>query len=282
MSWISDNKGQGPWTFVPQPDKWGYLNNPRFVTPATDGVTYTEDEGNEPQVWSTSQVKGSAGSQAAHIPCGHWHKLPLADGPGQSRKGVSGTIGYVSQQMSVGEQQTFTYIGSDGVVSDLPEGYTWSVDYGSISVDGVYTAPATNPGCIYNPTIAVYHAGVTIATLKVAVNADTNAGNAVVNRTNGWDEYPVCTPGPPNTYRIGCARRYYSCLGVRQAGSFSGDCTTYAGLTNDSLNCSYSQASSIYYDCSAGCMTVDSKAPGNEDIRTAGQIAAGCCPYLLL
>jgi hypothetical protein len=28
MGWVDDNKGAGPWAFIPQENKWGYLNNP--------------------------------------------------------------------------------------------------------------------------------------------------------------------------------------------------------------------------------------------------------------
>ena len=67
-----DNKDLGPWDFTEQPDKWGYLNNPR---------------------WSSQQkaidfcrgLNLPIGSSSEHVPCGHWHKtkilpLPLPGG----------------------------------------------------------------------------------------------------------------------------------------------------------------------------------------------------------
>jgi hypothetical protein len=46
--WVAANKGQGPWPFSPQPEKCGYVNNPRWTaTPA---------------------------SEVIHEPCGYWPK----------------------------------------------------------------------------------------------------------------------------------------------------------------------------------------------------------------
>ena len=46
--WITDNKGAGPWDFIPQGEKYGYVNNPRWtVNPA---------------------------SEVIHEPCGYWPK----------------------------------------------------------------------------------------------------------------------------------------------------------------------------------------------------------------
>ncbi len=48
MTWITDNKGAGPWDFVPQPEKCGYVNNPR---------------------WTANRA-----SDIDHEPCGYWPK----------------------------------------------------------------------------------------------------------------------------------------------------------------------------------------------------------------
>ena len=48
MTWITDNKGAGPWDFVPQPEKCGYVNNPRWT--------------------------GAPASTVDHEPCGYWPK----------------------------------------------------------------------------------------------------------------------------------------------------------------------------------------------------------------
>ena len=48
MTWITDNKGAGPWDFVPQLEKCGYVNNPR---------------------WAANRA-----SDIDHEPCGYWPK----------------------------------------------------------------------------------------------------------------------------------------------------------------------------------------------------------------
>ena len=55
MTWITDNKGAGPWDFVPQPEKCGYVNNPRWT--------------------------GARASDVDHEPCGYWPKQAQAGQP---------------------------------------------------------------------------------------------------------------------------------------------------------------------------------------------------------
>lgn len=56
-----ENKGLGPWDFIEQPDKWGYLNNPRWAS--------------LPEAQEFCESKGViSGSSNQHKPCGHWHK----------------------------------------------------------------------------------------------------------------------------------------------------------------------------------------------------------------
>jgi hypothetical protein len=66
----------GPWRFNLQKNKWGYLNNPRFMNPSGIPVTYDGNENTEPQIWipPDNSVIQSKGSSVSHIPCGHWHK----------------------------------------------------------------------------------------------------------------------------------------------------------------------------------------------------------------
>lgn len=70
MTWIDDNKGQGPWDFTEQPDKFGYLNNHRWSNSpkgAADPISASE----------FCEEKGIAlDPEGQHIPCGHWHKNP--------------------------------------------------------------------------------------------------------------------------------------------------------------------------------------------------------------
>ncbi len=51
--WLANKGACHEWidSFVEQPNKWGYLNNPNWVHNPTDPVNYTGDEDNEPVVW---------------------------------------------------------------------------------------------------------------------------------------------------------------------------------------------------------------------------------------
>ena len=69
MSW-KDDKDLGPWEFDEQPDKWGYLNNPKW-SEKTDAQEFSEAVGNPIDPTNT------------HVPCGHWHKQ------GESEEGIS-------------------------------------------------------------------------------------------------------------------------------------------------------------------------------------------------
>lgn len=71
MSW-KDDKNLGPWEFSERPNKWGYLNDPRWVPQHTSPVNYNGIEDEEPQVWDLNATAIRSGTE--HNPCGHWHK----------------------------------------------------------------------------------------------------------------------------------------------------------------------------------------------------------------
>ncbi|MCK5581923.1 MAG: chitobiase/beta-hexosaminidase C-terminal domain-containing protein, partial [Candidatus Omnitrophica bacterium] len=74
--------GPASFNFTEQPDKWGYLNNPKWQTTPQPVINYTGNENNEPQVWNTEGAYSVGGSKV-HIPCGHWHKRSAdSDGEG--------------------------------------------------------------------------------------------------------------------------------------------------------------------------------------------------------
>lgn len=79
MSW-KDDKDLGPWDFVEQPDKWGYLNNPRWMRPPKLVIVETKYTDEEPQIWNLDD--DYRGDSDKHSPCGHWHKIPTYGGPG--------------------------------------------------------------------------------------------------------------------------------------------------------------------------------------------------------
>lgn len=84
-NWIKTCKGILPsaWNFAKQPNKWGYLNNPRWLTTARafqhgGPDDYDGRESEEPQVWTPpdGSISYSRNSQGIHHQCGHWH-MPI-------------------------------------------------------------------------------------------------------------------------------------------------------------------------------------------------------------
>ena len=68
MSW-KDDKDLGSWEFDEQPDKWGYLNNPRWSNSrksASDSMSASE---------FCEDRSISLNPEDTHKPCGHWHKV---------------------------------------------------------------------------------------------------------------------------------------------------------------------------------------------------------------
>jgi hypothetical protein len=60
-----------------QKNKWGYLNNPTWDSPATVApVNYDGREGEEPQGWvPPDQGNHKKVITKVHHHCGHWHSL---------------------------------------------------------------------------------------------------------------------------------------------------------------------------------------------------------------
>ena len=80
MGW-KDDKNLGPWDFIEQPSKWGYLNNPRWMTIPQLPVNYDGREDEEPQIWTPNNIRYLDDESDEHLPCGHWHKVPGLPSP---------------------------------------------------------------------------------------------------------------------------------------------------------------------------------------------------------
>ena len=70
------------WPFVKQPNKWGYLNNPRWQGTARAFYhggpdDYDGRESEEPQMWIPPDKSAaySRNAQGIHHQCGHWHRI---------------------------------------------------------------------------------------------------------------------------------------------------------------------------------------------------------------
>ncbi len=185
------------------------------------------------------------------------------------------SIGYVSQQMGVNDIQSLTVVDPAAGAT-----YTWEVTSGggSITSDGVYTAPATNAGCANNPTISLKCGGNVMTTLKLAVNgSDTNCQKAATQ---------YCVKYAARTPPWSCCQFFYGCKGVEVAtggcggsnSSFCGpgywDCVNYTA-TRMTINDLHDTEALALSSCSG-------HASGTYDTRTEANLLAGCCPQQLL
>lgn len=88
--WISDNKGQGPWDFVEQKNKYGYLNNLNW-SKMPNAIEFCDELGNRYPL-----------NPDTHDPCGHWHKNI------RSVTSIETVIPYTSGRWRAGKEQTET------------------------------------------------------------------------------------------------------------------------------------------------------------------------------
>ena len=74
MGW-KDEEGPDGYNFVPIPNKWGYLNNPRWTRSQEPQANHNYDDNpeDEPQVWDADSHGDKDGADRHHA-CGHWHK----------------------------------------------------------------------------------------------------------------------------------------------------------------------------------------------------------------
>jgi alpha-tubulin suppressor-like RCC1 family protein len=99
--WVTANKGQGPWAFQEQPQKVGYVNNPRWT--------------------------GAPASVLEHEPCGYWLKgsetsreeYGLLWGTGNGSSGLFGTGGgpIINSWANINSDPQFSHIVWSGITS---------------------------------------------------------------------------------------------------------------------------------------------------------------------
>jgi len=174
-------------------------------------------------------------------------------------KGNGATIGFTTQQMSVGESQTLTIIEGETPPYGTLRFNLWSGG-GSFS-ENTYTAAAENPGCVNNAGIQLLCEieGCTTEicdTLSIAVTmTSVPAEKAYYNY-----EEKRCT------WRCELRRKSYRCDGT------------------------YGDSAPIWdswVDCAGSCSDVSECTDPNcelrvVDTRTETQLLAGCCPAALL
>jgi hypothetical protein len=200
--------------------------------------------------------------------------------------GCLGTVHATTPQMAAGASQTLYITGGSEY-----DTYYWSTTSGSLSsptgTSVVYTAPATNPNCVNNPTITVTCGGDQIGTLTIAVNAVTANGaayNVVTSPVKGaccivviYHCNPATCEGDGCGYSYSMTCTYYSCNGSINTCFYLGaqrnnTCTASACQTEPPINTM----------CTTQCSAICGGTIGVHDGRTSQQKAAGCCPAALL
>lgn len=263
--WIIKNKGVRPWPFTKQLPKYGYRNNPRWVSLEGNRVIK-----NSP-VWPMDEGKMTAVDASKHIPCGYWFGWPGSYGDGPDIPPVG--IGYTTPQMPAGGIQTLTPVDPNGNPVPRPSSCRWVVlsGGGSVTQDGVYTAPATNPNCENNATIGLVCDGVVVDTVEIAINTYANLSITAYEYRELGDLYiPCCWSGIgwSAVYFMSLAK--YNCRGDRTYYIGNAGCALYnVPPTCPGSNCGgYSGCSSYTF--------------GFRDFRTPAMKAAGCCPAPLM
>jgi hypothetical protein len=177
-------------------------------------------------------------------------------------QGATGHIHYTTNQMSINQSQTLS-------TSDTEVGveYSWAISSGggTITQDGVYTAPATNPNCDNNPSISLRACGKIIDTLQIAVNAASPYATAIYECAQR--SCPPC----PDCYNYG------SCFAVIRC---SGNYSTVIPH-NDGAICLGWSAYETYCAWYPSCTTFG-LVVGYNDVRQPSVKAAGCCPWQLM
>ncbi len=303
--WVTKNKGAVPYPFTPQPNKWGYQNNPRWTSQASAPVSYDGRESEEPQIWESEfgvQSPYPSNSSKDHIPCGHWHRAITIHGEATFITGSSisidlsmfgdfatreciglPVINYISQQMAINGTQNLYATGGGGGP------YTWAIIVGGGNLsetttiygeDNLYTAPSSNTNCVNNPTIQVTDYCGKTATLKIAVNAYDTPVEAYVYI---WDQYPV----------LGCThhiwKQSYDCDGNNYLNQVSCDgcdcsgpyeCPDCCCVTPCEVPCGYFACTQE--NVIARCSGCDDCMLGNTEKRTELMKTEGCCPVIFL
>jgi len=168
--------------------------------------------------------------------------------------------------------------------------YTWSISGGgSLSTTTgervIYTAPDSNPNC-QNPTIKVHFNGESSSSITIAVNCDTG-NRAAYDAWLSWNreqcnciKHSNCLGQPRWKASYIPLWQQYKCDGTlfKSGGKCDKSDYTCTGCPIDESWCA------PYRQVAIDCMWTNYNLTlgGTTDVRTAAQMAAGCCPEALL
>ena len=195
--------------------------------------------------------------------------------------GCKGTAHATTPQMAAGASQTLYITG--GIEEDT---YYWATTSGSLSsptgTSVTYTAPATNPNCVNNPTITVTCGGKTIGTLTIAVNAYTDPNSyAYATRTTGDCNGPWPN-GPYICYDCFAYYNAYLCNGAQKTGIYACTNVTVHPTCCNSGTPFCTSCAECYSNTGPPWTCPQGLTEGRNDLRTPAMISAGCCPAGLL
>lgn len=256
MTWISDNKGAGPWEFIKQPDKLHY-NEGNLISDHDDPV------------WATDHLSllDEPITPTHHPWCGYWHNK--GDEPTIAADCGESAIGYTTLQMSCDDSQTLTVENPVGACT-----YNWAITSGggnlssSTGTSVIYTAPSTNAYCLLNPTIQLSCGEEICDSITIAANCWVGVQHAYVKRCGCHYSGFQC-PFPP--YGRACHSggwcfhwQEYSCWGEPY------------GICGYSASHSTQEGCVIEHAAAGGSGTFDQRP------FIPGALEGGCCPEELL
>lgn len=183
-----------------------------------------------------------------------------------SQPSCTPAITSATTQMSVGQSMQ---LGATGTCPEKSYYFKLISGGGKVTKEGMYTAPATNPGCTNNPIIALICDCQTVATKKLAVNNPATAASIAL-------VMPTCTeatPTPESGCNLSIQAYYYTCAGAQSGGYACDSCSggNWQTCQSDGCNCA-ARFAAMTGNCTQGA----------HDTRSAALIAAGCCPSQLL
>lgn len=189
-------------------------------------------------------------------------------------------LGYTTLAMSCSGSQTFGATGGCGP-------YSWSASSGTITSEGVYTAPATNAECANNDTVTVTDCCGGSDSVQIAVNCYVPLTTALAecDQIKCWCyklQNPDCGGVTyESQYRIHAMN--WRCDGVQTLDWW------WQGLQNCTAsgrppcvnNCPCDAVDEPgCWNCDANCNVLTGFTPCNTllDMRTAAMKTGGCCP----
>lgn len=203
-------------------------------------------------------------------------------------------IQYTSSQMACDEEQTLQVRGDRSCV------YTWVIESGdgsfeyyttdskhAIGISVNYIAPSSNANCSSNPLISLYCNGVFANALSIAVNCYTGKDYAYQYFSTPVIDEQSCPSSGLRQTSCKTYRYIYRCNGTLVPGGYPSPsvCKVWRYKQSYSYCPTLAQCTAATDGgslCGVGDNSIDWCLAQDQDMRSAGMISGGCCPYKLL